>query len=371
VDDPAAHSPTRSWFSASDAATSEKDDRLISPPLDLTAGSRLRFWHRHHFEAGFDGGVLEIHDGTAWTDLGPWMVSGGYGADTVAVGGVERRAWSGTSGPAMSLVEVDLGAFAGAGRRLRWRLVADFVTAEETVGWHVDDVEVTALASGPGRCNLPPAAVDDDAATTVGTAVEVAPLLNDADPNGDPLALGALGAPAHGTAEARPDGTVLYTPAAGFVGGDAFAYEASDGELVGVATVRIAVTDPSGGASRARGNGEVAADGGGTGRFAFHARRDDAGGSGWLRWTSAGSAAAAGAGAAIEVEGSVRTVRFLAPGRAELEGVGFLADGAPCSFSATVEDAASDHFAIEVRDAVGTVLSRGDGVPSRGGVRID
>jgi hypothetical protein len=241
VADAQAHSPQSSWFSASDAATSDKDDRLISPPLDLSAGSRLSFWHRFHFEAGFDGGVLEIttDGGASWSDLGPWMLEGGYGG-TVGIDGAPRPAWTGAGGDGMQRVTVDLGAFAGSGRRLRWRLAADFVTVEETAGWFVDDVEVTSLVSGPGHCNLPPQPGDDTATTTRNRSVAVPVLANDADPNGDPLAVRSLSLPAHGTAAILATGEVLYTPAPGFAGTDRFSYEVTDGELA--ATGRVTVT---------------------------------------------------------------------------------------------------------------------------------
>jgi hypothetical protein len=140
----------------------------------------------------------------------------------------------------MQRVTVDLGAFAGSGRRLRWRLAADFVTVEETEGWFVDDVEVTSLVSGPGHCNLPPQPGDDTATTTRNRSVAVPVLANDADPNGDPLAVRSLSLPAHGTAAILATGEVLYTPAPGFAGTDRFSYEVTDGELA--ATGRVTVT---------------------------------------------------------------------------------------------------------------------------------
>jgi hypothetical protein len=145
-DDEAAHSPQRVWFSDAGFAAVNKDDRLISPPLDLSTVSRLLFWHRFDLEASFDGGVLEISTdgGQTWTDLGPQMVVNGYNGRIPTDNPLGARpAWTGTSnGTGMVRVEVDLGPWAGPGRRIRWRLGCDSLTAEVRTGWLVDDVEV-------------------------------------------------------------------------------------------------------------------------------------------------------------------------------------------------------------------------------------
>jgi hypothetical protein len=85
-------------------------------------------------------------------------------------------------------------------------------------------VTVTVSAS-----NRPPAAVDDFAVTGYQDAVTVAVLDNDSDPDGDALTLIAIGAPGRGSAILNGDGTVTYTPGAGFSGLDAFSYTAGDG----------------------------------------------------------------------------------------------------------------------------------------------
>jgi hypothetical protein len=50
----------------------------------------------------------------------------------------------------MNKVEVNLGAFAGKGVLVRWRLVLDDVSLEPGVAWRVDDIQFTNLA-----CPLP------------------------------------------------------------------------------------------------------------------------------------------------------------------------------------------------------------------------
>ena len=96
-----AHSATHSF--TSDATASDiKDDRLISPPLNLTAASTLSFWHKFAFEDGFDGGLLEVSvDGGAWTEIAPAaFTSGGYNGviDSGFASPIAgRNAWTGTS----------------------------------------------------------------------------------------------------------------------------------------------------------------------------------------------------------------------------------------------------------------------------------
>lgn len=92
------------------------------------------------------------------------------------------------------------------------------------------------------RPNTAPSPMDDAARTATGTAVVVPVLDNDADPEGDSLALLAIEAPGHGTVQVEPGGERLrYTPQAGFVGSDSFAYTVGDG-LGGVATAHVTVT---------------------------------------------------------------------------------------------------------------------------------
>jgi uncharacterized membrane protein len=93
--------------------------------------------------------------------------------------------------------------------------------------------------SGPDGA---PVVRPDQVNTQAGVPVAVPVLANDADPDGDPLVTLGVSQPAHGTVAAQPDGTVLYTPAAGFQGTDTFTYSAGDGKGgVGSATVTVTV----------------------------------------------------------------------------------------------------------------------------------
>jgi hypothetical protein len=77
--------------------------------------------------------------------------------------------------------------------------------------------------------NSPPIAVNDTVSISVGTSVTIAVLANDSDPNGYAFAITAVTQGAHGmvtvTSQAN---SVVYTPAANFVGTDSFTYTITD-----------------------------------------------------------------------------------------------------------------------------------------------
>ncbi|MGQ0805505.1 MAG: Ig-like domain-containing protein [Actinomycetota bacterium] len=252
VTDLNAKSASSSWNS--DAKTLDlKDDRLIGPPVDLSSVSRVSFWHRFGFEEDFDGGVLEVSTdgGRTWTDVeaaGGVFLQGGYngtidtGFESPIAG---RRAWTGgdateVSG-AMTLVVVDVSALAPAQNAIfRWRLAGDplAIGALPGTGWWIDDVTFSGLATD---CNEPPVANDDAAVTQEDSPVTLAVLANDTDPDGDTLFVRSFSDPANGSVIDNPDGTITYSPDAGFVGTDTFTYTASDGEFDDTATVTITV----------------------------------------------------------------------------------------------------------------------------------
>ncbi|NLH15985.1 MAG: tandem-95 repeat protein [Phycisphaerae bacterium] len=88
-----------------------------------------------------------------------------------------------------------------------------------------------------------PVANDDTTTTTEDTAVEIAVLANDTDPDSDPLTVGSITQPSHGTVTFTSN-SVTYTPAANFSGADSFTYQATDGtNLSNSATVTVTVTN--------------------------------------------------------------------------------------------------------------------------------
>ncbi|PLX81262.1 MAG: hypothetical protein C0616_05195 [Desulfuromonas sp.] len=95
--------------------------------------------------------------------------------------------------------------------------------------------------------NDPPTAIDDAYTVAEDETLTILPsgiLLNDSDPENDPLTSTLVDAPQFGTLGINEDGSFTYTPNANFNGTDTFTYFANDGELdSNIATVTITV-DP-------------------------------------------------------------------------------------------------------------------------------
>jgi hypothetical protein len=98
----------------------------------------------------------------------------------------------------------------------------------------------TVTATIPSSNNAPLASADTTSATT-GTPVTIAVLANDTDADGNPLTITSVTQGAHGTVTISGT-SVIYTPAAGFVGTDSFAYTITDGQggsAIGTVTVNV------------------------------------------------------------------------------------------------------------------------------------
>jgi len=160
VEDPAASSPTHSWFTADEGAV--KDDRLQAGPFTLGSGTAtLRFAHHYALESGWDGGVLEVStDGSGWQDVvdaGGAFLTGGYASALYSYGGnplAGRQAWTGSSG-GLVVTAVDLTAVSGGNLWLRFRHGSDGSVGSE--GWWVDDIRLETT----GPCTAVPLFADD------------------------------------------------------------------------------------------------------------------------------------------------------------------------------------------------------------------
>ncbi|MGC9449587.1 cadherin-like domain-containing protein [Cereibacter johrii] len=89
--------------------------------------------------------------------------------------------------------------------------------------------------SGPQpQPNAAPVANDDTGlSTTSGVALSIATsrlLSNDTDANGDSLSIASVGSATHGTVKLNTNGTVTFTPEAGYKGAATFSYTVSDGK---------------------------------------------------------------------------------------------------------------------------------------------
>jgi large repetitive protein len=108
---------------------------------------------------------------------------------------------------------------------------------------------VTLLVASQGEVPSAPVSQDDAFEIDAGSSLTIdAPgvLENDTDADGDALSAVLASGPSHGALTLNSDGSLSYTPEAGFVGTDSFTYTASDGDAEGnVATVTIDVQDPN------------------------------------------------------------------------------------------------------------------------------
>ena len=95
--------------------------------------------------------------------------------------------------------------------------------------------------------NARPEARNDSVRVPPGVSVSVPVLLNDRDPDGDPLRVDEVLAPGYGTASAPGDGTVHYEPSAGFLGLDRVPYLVADGRGgLALASLFVTVSDFAG-----------------------------------------------------------------------------------------------------------------------------
>ena len=88
-----------------------------------------------------------------------------------------------------------------------------------------------------------PVANDDSATTEEDVAVTISLVANDTDIDGDSLSIESVGTASNGSVVNNGNGTVTYTPNAGFFGSDSFTYVVSDGSATDTATVRVTVTE--------------------------------------------------------------------------------------------------------------------------------
>ena len=113
-----------------------------------------------------------------------------------------------------------------------------------TVTYWISDGTDTSTASlniTVDPVNDAPVAVDDVVSTDEDTPLTIVVIANDTDVDGDPLVITSATNGANGTVTVNADGTVTYTPNAGFNGQDSFTYDISDGKG-GTDTATVTIT---------------------------------------------------------------------------------------------------------------------------------
>jgi len=116
-----------------------------------------------------------------------------------------------------------------SGAQLQY-MPANGYTGNDSFPYTISDQHgLTSTATDTITIGSPPVAVADYVPTPAGTAVKYSPLVNDTDPNNYQLSIVSTTTPSHGGVVINGDGTVTYTPNAGYTGVDTFQYTISDG----------------------------------------------------------------------------------------------------------------------------------------------
>jgi hypothetical protein len=209
------------------------DDRLRGGAGD---DSLLGYGGDDTLDGGKDNDYLSGWDGNDSLDGGDGddLLNGGTGNDTLDGGeGFDTAAFAG------SILDY---RFAGEWGITRVIGPDGSDTAQGIEALRFDDFTYYL----DGRNNVPLA--QDDRASSTGAPVIIPVLANDAEFDGDALTVASVADPAHGSAVINPDGTITYTPDAGFAGTDTFTYTVGDGRG-GEATATVSVTVTAGAAT--------------------------------------------------------------------------------------------------------------------------
>jgi CshA-type fibril repeat protein len=196
--------------------------------------------------AVFDMTVVAVNDGPVPVDVLPPQsnVDADSGVSVATAGGFTdidgpSTSYSATGLPPGLSINANTGEITGT--------IDNSASQGGTDGLYTVTITATDFQGTPATqtfvwtvTNPGPTAVNDTASTDEDTAVTVNVLANDNDPDGDDLSVTAASA-ANGTVVVNPDGSITYTPNAGFNGTDTITYTISDGEG-GTATATVDVT---------------------------------------------------------------------------------------------------------------------------------
>ncbi|MBI4473545.1 MAG: PKD domain-containing protein [Acidobacteria bacterium] len=119
----------------------------------------------------------------------------------------------------------------------------------------------TVTVYAQGSCPIPPTAVSDSYTTNQDTTLTVgAPgvMVNDSDPDGEPLTAILVTTTSNGTLTLNSNGSFTYVPNTGYYGTDTFTYKVNDGSLdSNIATVTITINQVVLAVGRMTGGGSV------------------------------------------------------------------------------------------------------------------
>ncbi len=122
-------------------------------------------------------------------------------------------------------------------------------TGSDTFRYKLNDGSVdSATATVTLNIGYPPVARNDSVSAVMDTPKVISVLANDNDPDGalDAATVTIVTPPSHGTAVVNASGTITYTPATGYLGGDSLSYKVADnsGFFSNTASVTIQVNTP-------------------------------------------------------------------------------------------------------------------------------
>ncbi|HEX2251780.1 MAG TPA: Ig-like domain-containing protein [Thermoanaerobaculia bacterium] len=226
---------------------------LESETIHLGTAPTLSFRTQWAIEPGWDGAIVQVASADSgfsqWTklDVGyPGVVASPAGDTACGDPGLAdgQLVFNGNSLGQYLDFSGSLAPWAGQAVRVRFLFGSDGATND--LGLFVDDLVIDDVREA-SQCvstavNQVPVAVDDEAQTARDTAVTIAVLANDSDPDDDPLTVVDHGLPDHGSASVAADGRVTYHPNLGFGGVDGFDYVVTDrrgGEAWARVTVEV------------------------------------------------------------------------------------------------------------------------------------
>lgn len=232
------------------------DNPLTGPQTVLSRDSAGPTDGGYHIDIGADGSVVVSHEtptGTQTFGTAPGFAAPGdtvnltYSWDQGGTGGslqIDNQTTGGAfDQPVPNSLTMDQG-----GINQPWIIGAGQSTSDPAMLNNIDQhfagtVAVFSLSDTVD--NTPngdsPDAQPDTATTSRGDPVVIPVLENDTDPNGDPLTVTGGSAP-NGLVTVNPDGTLSYTPNAGFTGTDTITYTITDPSgLTDSSTVTVTV----------------------------------------------------------------------------------------------------------------------------------
>jgi endonuclease G len=161
-------------------------------------------------------------------DLGGELIAGGGGIDTCN-GDSGGPLYLKTGGDGTYLVGVTSRAMRGS--RVACGDGGVYVRPDAVIKWIEQQVGDKKLAYP--SCNEAPEVMVDDLVTWEGVPGSVAVAIDDPDGLPEQAQISVVQQAEHGTVEVQGDGSVVYTPTAGFIGEDAFTVEVIDGGVDG------------------------------------------------------------------------------------------------------------------------------------------